>query len=193
MNPDALANRMMREANNRDGLPEIAAGVTLLAASALIGAQVIFPRGSAGFRTASLAFAVVIPALCLAAAPALRWIRGRYLIEKVGYVEHRPAPRWPMILSAAIAIAAMPLLYFIQPLDRWLVSGTGILGGLLLAMCGRQRRFYAAGVLMAVAGLFIGASGATLEQGFATLFAFQGLVTLIPGGIIFARLLRQPA
>ena len=48
--PDAAARRLMRIANNRDGLPEITIGAILLATAFFIWLQVAYPCGSFAYR-----------------------------------------------------------------------------------------------------------------------------------------------
>lgn len=193
MNPDSMAKRMILRTHNRDGLPEIVVGLTLLIASGLIYLQVLLPRGSTGFKSANIAFTILIPALCLGASPALKWIRGRYLIDREGYVEHQPAPRTRMAVAAAIGIGLLPVLFFLEPRAGLLHAATGILAGVLMVMLGRLPRFIVGGVMVAAAGVSIGLAGVTMDQGFAMLFGFQGLLTLVSGSVVFARFMRQPA
>src|SRR5208337_5298049 len=85
--PDAMATRLTQRAHNRDGLPEIAVGVTFLLVSGLSYAQVALPRGSIGFKVAVIAFSFLVPLLTLGSPRILKWVRRRYLIARVGYVE----------------------------------------------------------------------------------------------------------
>ncbi len=81
-NPDALAHRLIQNAHTSDGLPELAAGLSLLILSALSYAQVNTPR-------ALFADVFLIPVLCLAAPLAVRRLR-RYNIRNFF-----PASLWP--------------------------------------------------------------------------------------------------
>ena len=51
VDPDAAAKRLMRIAQNRDGLPELAIGTVLLTSAFLIWLQVAYPRGSFAYRS----------------------------------------------------------------------------------------------------------------------------------------------
>ena len=194
--PNAVARRLMQRAYNRDGLPEIAVGLIFLFASGLIYAQDVLPRGSMGFKLAVLAFALLLPFLIFGSPWALQRVRRRYLMERVGYVQHKPiAWRWigfGIMLGALLAMALFGVLPRLPQLNRWLLAGTGLLGGALIAWCGRLPRFVSEGVVMAATGVFLAFAGVSLDIGFAILLGFQGLVTLVSGGVVFLRFIRQP-
>ncbi|HMD71832.1 MAG TPA: hypothetical protein VKF41_10840 [Bryobacteraceae bacterium] len=203
-----MAKRLIQSAHNRDGLPEIAMGLTFLFVGALSLAQVLLPRGSAGFKTAVFGLAFLAPVLCIGAPQAVKWVRRRYLIERVGYVESKPLGRkgMGMMIGLAFVVATVMSLAlfaavtrfspavtrFSHP-DRWVLAGTGLLGGALAALCGKLPRFVVGGVLMAVAGILTAFSGVSLQIGFAMLFGFTGLLALVSGGVVFFRFIRQPA
>lgn len=195
--PNAIARRLVQEAHNRDGLPEIAVGLSFLLASSLIHAQTVLPRGSSGFTAAVLAFALLLPLLIFGTPGALRWVRARYLIDRFGYVQYRPIGRRQIgtgiVLAALVALTLFGAVPRLSHPDRWLLAGTGLFGGALAAWCGRLPRFVIGGVMVATAGVFVAFSGVSLQTGFTILFGFQGLVTLISGGVELLRFLRQPA
>lgn len=192
--PNAMARRLMQRAHTRDGLPEIVAGLGFLFASGFIYAQAMLPRESIGFVAAVLAFAFLFPALCLGSPWALKWVRN--LIERLGYVQHKPIGRKQIgigvMLGVLMAVTLFGGVTRLSRPDGWLLAGTGLFGGALTAWCGRQLRFVIAGVLMAATGLIAAFSGVPLEIGFAILFGLQGLVTLISGGLVFLRVIRAP-
>jgi hypothetical protein len=199
--PNAIAKRLIQRAHNRDGLPEIAMGLTFLWVGALSYAQAVLPRESTGFKAAILGLALFTPVLCIGAPQALKWVRRRYLIERVGYVEPKPIGRKRMGmgigLAVVVAVVAAVALFgavtrFAQP-DRWVLAGTGLLGGALAVLSGQLPRFVVGGVLMAVMGAVIAFSGVSLQIGFAMLFGFTGLLALVSGGVVFFRFMRQPA
>jgi hypothetical protein len=178
-------------------LPEIALGLTFLVVGALSYAQVLLPRESIGFKAAVPGLALLIPVLCMGTPRALKWVRRRYLIERVGYVESKPICRGQIGIGITLAVLVAAVLFgvvtqFSQP-DRWVLAGTGLSGGALAALSGRLPRFVIGGVLMAVTGIVIAFSGVSLQIGFAVLFGFQGLLALISGGVVFLRFIRQPA
>jgi hypothetical protein len=196
-----MAKRLIQRAHTRDGLPEIAIGLTFLFCGALNYAQALVPRGSAGFRAAVVVLSLLIPVLLGGAPQAVKWVRRRYLIERVGYVESKRIGRRGMgmviglaaVVAAVVSLAAFGVVTrFAQP-DRWLLAGTGLLGGGLAALCGQIPRFVVGGVVMAVAGILIAFSGVSLLMGFAMLFGFTGLLALVSGGVVFFRFMRQPA
>jgi len=186
----------MQKAYNRDGLPEIAVGLIFLFASGLIYAPDVLPRGSMGFKLAVLAFAFLLPFLIFISPWALQWVRRRYFMERVGYVQHKPIGwRWVgfgIALGALLALALFGVLPRLPRLNRWLLAGTGLLGGALIAWCGRLPRFVIEGIVMAATGVFLAVAGVSLEIGFAILLGFQGLVTLVSGSVVFLRFIRQP-
>jgi hypothetical protein len=194
--PNAIAKRLMQRAYNRDGLPEIAVGLTFLVVGALSYAQVLLPRDSVGFKAAVVGLALLTPVLCIGSPRALRWARRRYLIERVGYVEPKPICRKQIGVGITVAVVAAVVLFgvvpqFSQP-DRWVLAGTGLFGGALAALIGQLPRFVIGGVLMAATGMVVAFSGVSPEVGFAVIFGFQGLLALISGSVVFLRFIRQP-
>ena len=194
--PNAIARRLMQRAHNRDGLPEIAVGLYFLLASSLTYAQVVLPRQSIGFIAAVLTFSLLFPVVCIGSPWALKWVRRRYLIERVGYVEYKPIGRRQIGFGIVLAALAVLALFGVVPRlsqpDRWLLAGTGLFGGALMAWCGRLPRFVIGGVVMAATGVFVAFAGVSLQIGFTMLFGFQGLVTLVSGCVVFLRFIRQP-
>jgi hypothetical protein len=73
------------------------------------------------------------------------------------------------------------------------LAGTGIGGGLLLALSGRSPRFVVGGVAMAATGILVAFSGTSLEIGFAILYGSMGLVALISGCVVFVFFTHKPA
>src|SRR5271165_3902094 len=94
--PDEIASRLMQKAQNRDGLPEIAAGLILLTFAGLFGLQVVFPPGSPVYKASNsgvfaLMFLMLIP--IYGSQWAIRKLRARFLIGKVGYVKMKALNR----------------------------------------------------------------------------------------------------
>jgi hypothetical protein len=195
--PDAIAKRLLQRAHTRDGLPEIAVGLSFLVYGALSYAQILLPRESIGFKAAVLGLALLIPVLCIGTPWALKWARRRYLIERVGYVESKPICRRQISIVIAVAVVAAVLLFgvvtqFSRP-DRWLLAGTGLLGGAVAALGGQLPRFFIGGMLMAATGITLAFSGVSLQIGFAVLFGSQGVLALVSGAVVLLRFIRQPA
>jgi len=159
-------------------------------------AQVVLPRESAGFKAAVLALATLFPILCFGSPSALRRVRRRYLIGRLGYVESKPIGRKQVGIGVALAVLMTVALFGVVPQlsqpDGWILAGTGLLGGALAAWCGQLPRLVIGGLLMAAAGICIALSGASLQIGFALLFGFQGIVAFISGGVVFLRFIRGP-
>jgi hypothetical protein len=194
--PNAVAKRLIQVTHNRDGLPEIAVGLTFLLVSGLTYAQAVLPRDPIGFKAAVIAFAFLIPVLCLGSPWALKRVRSRYLIERSGYVRYKPLGRQQIGIGILLAVLMAVALFGVVPRlsqpDRWLLAGTGLLGGGLAAWCGRLPRFVIGGALMAATGVLVAFSGVSPQIGFAILFGFSGLVALISGGAAFLRFIREP-
>jgi len=186
----------MQRAHNRDGLPEIAVGVTFLLVSGLSYAQVALPQGSIGFKVTVIAFSFLVPLLTLGTPRILKWVRRRYLILRVGYVEPKPMARKQMalgiVLALAVGVVALLAVARWSPPDNWLLAGTGLVGGALSAWCGRLPRFVIGGVLMAATGVVLAISGVAMGVGFAILFGCAGLATMVSGSVVFFRFMRQP-
>ena len=187
----------MQRAHNRDGLPEIVMGLTSLFSAGLIYSWVVLPRTSIGYRASVLTFSFVLPVVIIGGPWILRWLRRRYLIPRMGYVQHKPIGRRQigsgiaaMVLVGSLLLGVVPRLA--EP-ERWLLAGTGLFGGAVLAWCGRRTaRLVIGGVLMAATGFVVAFSGVSLEVGFTILFGLQGLVSLVSGGVVMLRFLRQP-
>lgn len=195
--PSALAGRLIQKAHNQGGLPEIAIGITWLLLSGLICAQVALPHRSIGFKIAVLTDAILIPALILGTPAALRWVRRRYLLTRVGYVQYKPAGRKQIGFGILVAVLMAVALFGVVPRlarpDAWLLAGTGLFSGAIAALGGRLPRFVIGGLLMAAMGMILAWSGVPLEIGFAILFGFEGVVCLVSGGVVCLRFMRQPS
>ena len=194
--PGALAQRLIQRAHNQDGLPEIAIGITWLLISGLICVQIALPHGSIGFKIAVLTLAILMPVLSLGTPAALRWVRRRYFIERVGYVQYKPVG-WKQIgFGILVAVLMLVALFGVVPRlarpDAWLLAGTGLFGGALAALGGRLPRFFIGGLLMAAMGMILAYTGVALDVGFAILFGFAGGLSLVAGGIVCLRFMRQP-
>lgn len=198
--PAVLAGRLMGRAHNRDGLPEITIGLLFLVTAGLAYAQVVLPPGSSGFTAAVLGFALGLPVLFFAALYAVRWVRRRFLIERVGYVEPNPTPRRRYISGAPLLmlalVAAIIAAAFLFPFsDRWILAATGLLGAALQIYIGsliRLRRLMFQGAVMAATGLVLAYLQPPLGLGMAELFAVQGTVVVVCGIVVLAHFLRQP-
>ncbi len=194
--PSCIAQRLMQQTHTRDGLPEIAVGVTFLAMAGLNYALAILPHRSTAFVLAVVALALFMPAWIFAMPWALRQVRRRYLIEREGYVEPAPAGRKPIAIGITVAVVVAVAIAIMtrgvaQP-DRWLLAGTGVFGGVLAFVSGRLLRFGIIGALMSATGLCLAGFDVPLTLGFAILFGVAGLLSLISGSVVFARFLRQP-
>ena len=194
--PDAVARQLMQRAHLRDGLPEIGVGLCFLIVSGLVYGWAILPPGSAGFKAAAIAFVVLLSAFGLGTPSALRWIRRHYLIERVGCVQPRPIGQkhiaTGLVGNLLMAAAILAIATRASRPDSWALAGTGVLGGALLAACGRVVRSVIFGVLMAATGIILALSGEPMDRGFAILFGPMGLLNLTSGTAVFVRFIRLP-
>jgi len=193
--PDAIANRLMQKAHNRDGLPEIAIGLSFLFLASLIYVQTQLERGSNRDKMVSLALCSLIPLMGFGASWAVKRVRRQFLIERVGYVQPKPIGVKPVAVTLVIAVAAAVLVSVIShaQFDGLILACSGVFGGGLAVLSGRSLRFAIGGILVAAAGVLIGLSGTSLEIGFALLWGFAGLLSLLSGCIVLLHFLRQPA
>jgi len=194
--PAAAARQLIQRAHNQDGLPEIAVGTTFLLISCLICLQLTLPKGSLARNAAIIALALLIPLLCAGTPWMVRWVRSRYLLERVGYVRQYPITRRQIALGFTLALlTAAALLGTVATTSRpdgWLLAATGLFGGALAAWAGRLPRFAVYGIVMAATGLILALSTVPLELGFAILFGLTGLLILVSGCVVLSRLIRQP-
>jgi hypothetical protein len=193
--PDAAARRLMHIAHNRDGLPEIAIGTILLTTAFFIWLQVAYPRGSFAYRSSWWGMMLLMVPMIGGSQWAIKWMRRRFLIEKVGYVELKPAPKRLLIIVACIAFAAaMAWAVYLRvlPPSGWMVAGTGIAWGLLAAYAGRLPRYVVGGVLMAALGICLGLSRVSYEKGSLILYGSMGMLSLVSGCVVLLHFLRMP-
>ena len=90
--PNAAATRLMRIANSRDGLPEIAIGTILLTTAFLLWLQVAYSRGSFAYQASWWGMILLMMPMIGGSQWAIKWVRRRFLIEKTRLrrVEARP-------------------------------------------------------------------------------------------------------
>ena len=195
--PDAAARRLMRIAHNRDGLSEIVIGTILLTTAFLTWLQVAHPRGSFAYRASWWGMMLLVVPMIGGSRWAIQWMRRRFLIERVGYVELKPAPKRLLIIVTCIAFAvaaAMAWAVYLRglPPSSWMVAGTGIAWGLLAAYAGRLPRYVVGGVLMAAMGICLGLSRVSFEVGSLILYGSMGMLALVTGCVVLLRFLSMP-
>ena len=195
--PDAAVRRLMRRANNRDGLPEISIGAVLLTTAVLIWLQVAYPRGSFAYRASWWGMMVLIIPMIGGSQWAIKWVRRRFLIEKVGFVELKPVPRKLLIAVTCIAFvvaAAMVCGVYLRalPASGLMIVGTGITWGLLAAYAGRLPRYVVGGVLMAAVSICLGFTQVSFEMGSLILYGSMGMLSLVSGCAVLLHFVRMP-
>jgi len=203
--PDVIAQRLMQKASNQDGLPEIAAGLILLTFAGLNGLQAAFPPGSpvnkdSGIALMALMVLLVIP--YFASVWAIKKVRSRFLLGKIGYVKLKPLNRSrfsrvivigviAFVVAAVLAAAAASRHAF--PRLGWLLAVDGISFGFLAALSDRRPRYYIGGGLLAAIGVLLSFSNVSQSQGLTILYGFIGLFCLVSGSITLSTLLQTPA
>jgi hypothetical protein len=137
---------------------------------------------------------------------ALNKVRGKFLMDKFGYVKLKPANRKRtaivFVIAFAVAAATAFVVYTVVasraqlslfPPDSWILAGTGIGGGILFAVSGRLPRFVVGGIVMAVTGILVAFSGVSLGVGFTILYGIVGAFALVSGVVVLSRFLHQLA
>lgn len=196
-NPDVAARRLMQRANNRDGLPEIAIGICFLTVAFLVWVELAFQPGSFAYRASWWGMLLLLSPMIAASPWAIKSVRRRFLMERVGYVELKPVPRKRSILVIAIAIVTAGVTTWAAyrraiPPASWLLAAIGIGGGLLTAYAGRLPRFIVGGVVMAALGISLGFRRVTLDVGSLILYGSIGMLSLVSGCVVLLRFLRMP-
>lgn len=195
-NPSAVAMRLMQQAQNRDGLPEIFVGIGLLIGSGMSWSDLLPPHSLE--RQITLCTSTLgVMVCCLFAGRLLKWLRNRYLIEKVGYVQLRTDRRkTSLAVVVAIAVAAVVALaalatHSAEP-TKLLIALCGLMMGVFQFIVGRTTRFIVNGAITFIAGLALTWSSLSFALSFAIFFDFVGTLELITGSVVLLRFLRQP-
>lgn len=177
-----------------DGLPEIAAGLLLLAAGALL--RFWYDLGRSGWAGGLLALAVllVLAFLAFAFQQLVRRVKGRITYPRTGYAALRreadqPRQRRLMYLLVAVFIVALLI-----PQLNQLSFGMGAWLGAMLAYLGYRggvRRFYFLAVAAIITGIF---AVRWFDEGAGTAVVFlgTGILMLASGVIVFVGYLRRP-
>jgi len=196
-NPDTLAHRIVQCAHNRDGLPELIAGVIFVIASGMCWPDVLF-RGRPQ-QVLGLLFTALVCVMCAITNWLIKSIRQRYLLPWVGYVRLRPHPKstkikvFALVQALVVAGAMVALIRYLElrDLKLWLLPINGIFIGVFQFVVGRLPRFWITGSLALCAGIFLVFTNWSFELCLATFYLFVGMVEISAGGITLARLLRQ--
>jgi hypothetical protein len=189
--PTRIAGRLMQKAHNRDGLPEICAGVFLMVTAAGIFAPRILPHNKLG-AAVLFVMLLVLMLTCFALPRAPKWLRKRFLLAQVGYVKPKAIPRrLKNYLGFAIGIPVALLVVYFAHDGRWLLAAAAILWGGITVTFGRSLRYWVTAVVAVSAGVWLAFTNIELGLGFAILWGGLGLVTLTSGSFVLLRFLRQ--
>ena len=195
--PDILASRLIQRAHNLDGLPEIYAGLTVIAFSGISWANGLLPPVSPARKILFFSFLFVCLAMCALANRIIKGVRRRYLIDRVGYVKPRPNKPKPFLVFAMALFVAVCAALAIRGLlgreqGRWLLVFLGAVYGGGQPLLGKLPRFYITGALSLAAGILLSLSDFSLEISTALFMDFVGVLAIISGVIVLLRFLRQP-
>lgn len=194
--PDALAAHLIRSGHLGDGLPEIAAGCVFLLYSAMCWSTHLAQHHSPRGKLAVLILILVTTLTGLAAAPAIPWLRARFLTARSGYVRRKPRSwRLSAMLASAVLIVAIFTLVILGMkgvlAQRSLLMITGILMGSLWMFFGRRRRYVVNGVLMMLSGVVFALSTLQIEIAWTAFYASVGILTFSSGVLVLRRLIRR--
>lgn len=197
--PAHAALRRMHRAHLRDGVPEMVLGVMLL-----LCAGSFWIPGWVGSRrvsvTAEFVFWLGFIGLCVSSKSIVRWIRDRYLLDRVGYAEGvstkggRQRKRGVLVAALLLAIVLLLVAMVVRPsdLDGWILAGNGILFGLLSPFVTDNPRLWVYGALTAALGMGLAFLGLPGEKGLAILYSSTGILYLISGAVVLVLFLRKP-
>ncbi|MGA2217794.1 MAG: hypothetical protein ABSG51_06900 [Terracidiphilus sp.] len=215
-NPDAIAYHLMEKAEYRDGLQEIAIGLTILVFAGMTGSDLLFKPGSFGMNASLWGAVLLMPIVSFGSQWAIKKVRKRFLIGKIGYVKLKPVNRKQagirlgIITGLACAIAVLAAFAMFKvvtanhsgvglalgslfPFSGWAFVGMGIVGGAVMVFRVYLLRYAIGGAIMATMGILLAFSGVSLALGLTILYAYAGLLALISGCVVFFLVLRQPA
>ena len=210
--PDAMANRLINQAEYRDGLQEMAIGAVVLTFAGVMAFWMVY-TGSLLFKELLL---LLLPLVALVCQGVIKLVRKRFLLGKAGYVRLKPMNRKQVgilmgktIVRSVFFAALFSLAIFCLgmyahrrwgaaylrtlPLGSWMLGLNGIVLGAIMIWRGRLPRYRIGGVALMVLGILIGLSGVTTFVGWMILGGCAGLLPIIAGSVVFLRYLRQPA
>jgi hypothetical protein len=197
MDPAAVARRQIQQSHNRDGLPEVFAGVGLLIGSGMCWTDTLSP-GSKARVLLGIASILLVMAFCLASGRLMKQVRQRFLLEKVGFVRmkaNRPLLAFSLVIALVVGIVmvlGIRQMHSAEP-AKWLIVLVGALVGLFQVAVGRLLRFWLTGAFSVIAAFAIASSKLSFSVGLGTYFDFVGILEIIVGAVVFFRLLHQPA
>jgi hypothetical protein len=199
--PKVAAERLMQRAWNRDGLPELAAGLVTLTWAILFCGAAVLPKRSPLFVADVLAASFGCPLLGLVTPRLVKWVRGRYLTDRVGYVRHgRNKQRerkvlWYGILSAIVVACALLLGHLLfRGWNQWVLLMAGLLGGMWQIAFGWWTgvpRMVVTGLLWALSGAALSLTNLPIEIAMPAWLGIGGLVGLVTGGTVLLRFLAE--
>ena len=197
MDPAVVARRQIQQSHNRDGLPEVFAGLGLLIGSGMCWSDTL-PPGSRARVLLGIASILLVMAFCLVSGHLMKQVRQRFLLDRVGYVRmkaHRPRLALSLVIALFVGIVmvlGIRQMHSAEPV-KWLIVLVGAFAGLFQVAVGRLLRFWLTGAFSLIAALAIASSRLSFSVGMGTYFDLVGILEIIVGAVVFFRLLRQPA
>lgn len=199
--PDKLVRRMMQRAELRDGLPEVLFGFLSLFLAAQQYVMSLWRRtGDLALWIMGTVLILLFVCLCLASNWLLKWLRGRYLISRSGYVKPKvnrrsmTLPGGITLLIAAAFLFAMwrfPQRVVYRWLEGWFPIVMGAFICVLEIILGRAPRFWVTGALTLACGVLLTFSPLHLDLRLAVFFGFAGATAVVSGAIVLARFVRS--
>jgi hypothetical protein len=190
--PTRVARQLMQKVHNRDGLAEICIGLFLFWFGALLYMKRILPHNSMAFELDITALAFIAPGMCFGLPWIIKSLRGRYLLNRIGYVKSKPPSRWLVYIGIVIAILDLFIFGYAAPHWRCELAAAGIFSGVLTILISRSLRFVVIATFAVVLSLWLTLTNVAQDLGFAILWGALGLLTLTSGTIVLLRFLRQP-
>jgi hypothetical protein len=200
--PKIAAERLMQRAYNRDGLPELTIGLAWLAMASLVYGAEAIPKGSPAFVADILGFAFGCPLLTIGAPRFVKWVRGRYLTGRLGYVRPKRRERAPLGHRVLLAIATGCVVFCVVFLgdllfknrNQWILALVGLFGGAIQIGFGWRygvKRFVVTGLFLALFGAALSLTGLRLGIAMAAWLGAAGLVEFVTGGVVLLRFLAE--
>jgi hypothetical protein len=199
--PKIAAERLMQRAYNSDGLPELTVGLIWLFFAGLMYATAVFPKGSPAFTASVLGFAFGCPLLGWTTPRFVKWVRGRYLTGRFGYVRPKRRERkvlWRgMLIGIGFACVLVGGSLLFKKWDKWVLLVAASCAGAGQIGFGRWMgvpRFLVTGLFCALSGTALSLTDLPLDIAFSAWFGAIGLVEILCGGVVLLRFLaKSPA
>src|ERR1017187_4218362 len=157
---------------------------------------------SPAFVADILGFAFGCPLLTIGAPRFVKWVRGRYLTGRLGYVRPKRRERAPLGHRVLLAIATGCVVFCVVFLgdllfknrNQWILALVGLFGGAIQIGFGWRygvKRFVVTGLFLALFGAALSLTGLRLGIAMAAWLGAAGLVEFVTGGVVLLRFLAE--